>query len=104
MNVIADIKLTEEFRTEPEAELWHLISKSKTYDEVADLWHTLVKNQEIVERLKGKVQLLDNDILKNGDKYGMVVGFRDLLQEILESKLPSTVSRPKRDEAGNGSN
>lgn len=40
------------FRTEAEDELWHLISKSMTYDEAAELWQTIVKNQEDLVNLK----------------------------------------------------
>ena len=51
MNNGQTVNLKEIFRTVPEEGLWHLESKSLTYDKVADLWHKLVNNQDIVEHI-----------------------------------------------------
>lgn len=52
-----DVKTS--FHIIPEKQYWHLESKSGTYDEIADLWHSLRKNQEIVERLKKELEGLE---------------------------------------------
>lgn len=71
------MNLKEVFRTEAEDRLWHLISKSMTYDDAGKLWNELVENQkkaEIIDEL-GKewydvIQYIRNSKTQRGKYMG----------------------------------